>query len=969
LASLLGCIACGPEREQGTQRQHREPIELSEFGSIFTLATTLNDERGPEARYREQASLASGGLRTPWLANDQPQVTDNGTRLGGTCGVTFISPSYAVTAAHCVDGELDALTVDMFRPTLELNESYLQVTELGGTFPDYTHNFIGADEGYFVDRYDCTVAVHCGASYGDALNCADAQHTSYDIALLHCAGRPGDVYGFLELASEDDIDAPLLMPWKHEIYDVPIDVQDERYAHYTELVGDVAENYHYHMANSEGELNHQLFPLLSVPFEDGRPPSKLALGSYVQTDLTGCHGTSGSGALQQGRFGYWQLLGPAVFGDGELGSYLCNHAPPINGELHAPGVAGIAYGGLAQAQYVFEQMRSEIEADCTALPDGAATLFTHSSCRIANLSQGSADFVAGLAAPSASSVVDPKAEPALVVVTDRSLGFSGFSAVAGEYRLGLNAWPQTACAAEVCPVLSVSVNGSELFEHEFSEQPTNAMPLGSSIMLDQTGPVSLTFAASGGAIEVGALSLVPVSHTNSFDSALERLAASMQDMAGPLEFGHPARFVGDGAQGFEVRLLSDERLLLRRAALLRGQRWSLAFTLGGAGELECGLLDASGNSVLSADCSLGSATLLDSAPGVESFAGLYIHNAGGNDVLLDDLSLNSVPAFDSDDDGIPDALDDCPTGGLPEVGLLEASLPGSSQAETCLPEATLVQVPTLDLDTLSGCQLEVTGGLLSEVNALDVVPLAVNVDPDTPELMLPLGQHVVSWQVQAQDGSLLEVPQTLELSHLVGEQCCPEGLTLEVGTAQAENLLFDSGGVCALMDAGDDLVRGSRAADFIWGAEGDDYLSTAGGDDILLGGPGADYLNTGGGAVTLFAGEGSDVVHASHASSAKILAGPGQDEIVGSAGNDWIQVGAETLWVLAEAGDDDIVVYDACELSSGLRLDGGAGMDTLVVPISEAEVAALGVTLEGFEEVIVDASHAYLSDCFARGVL
>jgi hypothetical protein len=68
--------------------------------------------------------------------------------LSGTCGVTFVSPSFAVTAAHCVKR--------------------------------------------------CASSTHRGSP----LACDGTQYFSHDVALLRCNGRPGERFSFLPLAEQ-----------------------------------------------------------------------------------------------------------------------------------------------------------------------------------------------------------------------------------------------------------------------------------------------------------------------------------------------------------------------------------------------------------------------------------------------------------------------------------------------------------------------------------------------------------------------------------------------------------------------------------------------------------------------------------------------------------------------------------------------------------------------------------------------
>jgi hypothetical protein len=65
----------------------------------------------------------------------------------------------------------------------------------------------------------------------------------------------------------------------------------------------------------------------------------------------------------------------------------------------------------------------------------------------------------------------------------------------------------------------------------------------------------------------------------------------------------------------------------------------------------------------------------------------------------------------------------------------------------------------------------------------------------------------------------------------------------------------------------------------------------------------------------------------------------------------------------AGADDDFVVVYSVCELENGEILDGGLGQDTLITPVDEQALAALGVNVSGFEVIDVRPELTSLSDC------
>ncbi len=201
-----------------------------------------------------------------------------------------------------------------------------------------------------------------------------------------------------------------------------------------------------------------------------------------------------------------------------------------------------------------------------------------------------------------------------------------------------------------------------------------------------------------------------------------------------------------------------------------------------------------------------------------------------------------------------------------------------------------------------------------------------------------------------------------------GDACCPAGMdhaflddANNVLGIDFENLcvlarggndkltpidLSAQGRVAVLAGSGDDLVQGGESDDLLSGSDGDDTLLAGGGADELFGGMGDDYLCAGDGDDLIIGGPGNDT----------ILAGDGADTVTPGPGVDTAHLGA---------GDDVLYVYDPCELEPGELFDGGAGHDTLVTPLSLAELQALGVTVRSFEEVRVETDRCR-SECVER---
>ncbi len=81
--------------------------------------------------------------------------------------------------------------------------------------------------------------------------------------------------------------------------------------------------------------------------------------------------------------------------------------------------------------------------------------------------------------------------------------------------------------------------------------------------------------------------------------------------------------------------------------------------------------------------------------------------------------------------------------------------------------------------------------------------------------------------------------------------------------------------------AGNDIVKGSEAANTLYGQSGDDELFGKGGDDLLKGGAGNDWLSGGKGSDKITGGLGKDVFELSKGSGfSKVMDLDFQDDLI-----------------------------------------------------------------------------------------
>ncbi|MCH2109273.1 MAG: hypothetical protein MK135_08085 [Polyangiaceae bacterium] len=197
--------------------------------------------------------------------------------------------------------------------------------------------------------------------------------------------------------------------------------------------------------------------------------------------------------------------------------------------------------------------------------------------------------------------------------------------------------------------------------------------------------------------------------------------------------------------------------------------------------------------------------------------------------------------------------------------------------------------------------------------------------------------------------------------------CAPDS-SVVMATSASEQLVVAESHSCVLARDGADHIILPVGEHTVMAGEGNDHVITSSGSSAVYGGRGADHV-TGGYGADLWAsgGEGADHLSAANATSAVLYGGSGDDHLTGSAGADYLAPGSGVDSVQALAGDDEIVLFGACEASAGSLIDGGLGYDILYSPLSATELAAAGVQLYGIEEVIVTSSAESMSDCWLSG--
>jgi hypothetical protein len=686
LAPLLCC--CGERAGEQLNELH-DGVESSQRGayydvafapakSLAELAAAAPNANASELakRFARELSMqaapywSSGSVTVPALTGVGGEVVmapaPATSRIRFSCGVTLISPSFAITAGHCptADTKLDELRLQLYRPTTKLAQSWVKSEDLSGTWPALHHPKLAAQDGYLLDEYTCVVRTRCYKQ--DNVAC---MNTGSDVALLECAGRPGDKYGFVNVSTTAaTTGSEALMHWKHEVLNVNVadPIPTDYLDHYVQYPGPAAQNFHYF------EAENQLLPLRSIPWPDGSSP--LFSSSYA-ADLYGCHGSSGSGMLaRQGASAEYRLVGPVALGGSGFGGRLCEQVPNPGGAATGPGIVGLSVN-WDNPQALLNQYADTLHSDCTArkvaerdvagLPFSPgshrpATLFSHLDCQL----DGFAHAGTALADPS----FGPYPEKFIDDSDAAEHTVHGFELEANaDYRLGLQAQSLGDCAACSAPRLRI---GS--VESDAAVKLTAGRTLlTTTFSTGLAGAVELGIKNGKSRLAVGGLTFIRQGQVNSFDVPEDRLEAALYALdgaavaAGPV----PMRFVGDGSAGFEALLMPGERMALLRQALGPGERWTVRLGASSYVDMDCGLLDLTGAPLLRTPCKAVFA--LDDRAGTDPRLAFFVElktSSSRTNADVTFVALASGQARDQDSDGVPDVLDNCPGDWNPSQG-------------------------------------------------------------------------------------------------------------------------------------------------------------------------------------------------------------------------------------------------------------------------------------------------------------
>ena len=122
----------------------------------FEVVTWPREATGPAARSAGHLILRVYARGVPGSGVTGPANPPNTTDKQGTCGVTFVSPTIAVTAGHCLARLNEYDEVEVRTPRVSI--AFAPTPTISGTYPDYVHSDA---PGHSYDRYICAVRSRC----------------------------------------------------------------------------------------------------------------------------------------------------------------------------------------------------------------------------------------------------------------------------------------------------------------------------------------------------------------------------------------------------------------------------------------------------------------------------------------------------------------------------------------------------------------------------------------------------------------------------------------------------------------------------------------------------------------------------------------------------------------------------------------------------------------------------------------
>ncbi|MGH1345887.1 MAG: hypothetical protein ACRBN8_30260 [Nannocystales bacterium] len=583
--------------------------------------------------------------------------------ISGTCGVTFVSPTIAVTAGHCLPGLSELDEVEVRTPRVEAG--FVPDPTISGVFPAYNHTDA---PGHSYDRYICKVRSRC-YSGETPINCditpsdisVPLSMSALDIGILDCDPVDGARHDYVNVADSVANSDGVALPWYHELYEPPLaePSASDFEEHYVQKLA-YASNYHYIGAGER----HQMLPLLSTDYDGDRwrvvsPPT----GVVISTNLRGCHGTSGSGVMRKDDELTPELLGPVTTGHGSISGNLCHVAG-----ADSDSATTIRTMHPEVTQYFVDKY---IPASCSDAAVFSTRLAYWLACdRFAGDLQydpywrfrpGVCPSCVGFSRLDLTTTLALRFDavtPKNLVLKPREIG--------QRYRASVRVW-----ANKFPTTVELRMGGTIVAKHIFTGQDEDwvgndaSKVLSASFIADGATSGPMTVAMVDGSttqeLAVSQVLLVPDGASGAFDTMHNRMSYGVLDVQNLKADVRPVVFNDSGAGGFAATLKPEQRLVATGLALVPGRSWHVGLS-GDSGDLTCGLMFADGSET-QVPCATNDGGVTLDGTGQDAPIALFVQTDGNapSVTVLSDLVVKEVVACVTDHPT-------CEAGGALEAG-------------------------------------------------------------------------------------------------------------------------------------------------------------------------------------------------------------------------------------------------------------------------------------------------------------
>lgn len=237
-----------------------------------------------------------------------------GEQRWSTCGLTFISPHYAITAGHCTAWWYEntaTMGVEQYdTTTLQTSTIVAQEQVTGSTLSTFAHPDLTTAQGYVKSTYLCDIVANCAEPGGGncPTNVAQAimnNQSTNDVSIVYCRDRAATATWTSAASPSTLTGVSVEVRWFHEVVNMPtLESTSPRWVNYGAVVGAKTQNWHYAGYHSLLPLRSSSIFYNNTKYYYGIDGAPLVQGQrLLQTNIPACHGMSGSGLFPNSQSG------------------------------------------------------------------------------------------------------------------------------------------------------------------------------------------------------------------------------------------------------------------------------------------------------------------------------------------------------------------------------------------------------------------------------------------------------------------------------------------------------------------------------------------------------------------------------------------------------------------------------------------------------------------------------------------